>query len=121
MRLHYRTLFLLAILLSGTAHGLESSGGRLPAPENNQQNAKEILRISWPDKAGYNPFTTAYTSYEIWHNGSYLTSVDQNSVDLRLAEYPQLVAGCLQIRAVRGNERSELSQQSCYSFAQQPG
>ncbi len=85
--------------------------------DTREVSATSLLRVSWPRLNTYNPFSTQKLHYEIWHNGKYLKTVDDNLIEIRLHENPALISGCLQIRAVSGQQKSDFSKQSCYSFS----
>ena len=72
------------------------------------------VKISWQDAADFNPFSVEELYYEIWHNDDFLTSHDYTSIVLLIKNYPQLVSGCIQIRAVVSDQRSELTNKTCY-------
>ncbi len=75
------------------------------------------IEISWQETQDLNPFSTADHYYEVWHNGDFLTALDDNSITLSIRNYPTLEAGCIQIRTVIGEAQSGLSDETCYEIA----
>ena len=72
--------------------------------------------ISWRHTSEWNPLSTEDLYYEIWHNGKILTALDDNYIKLPLRSYPELESGCIQIRAILGEEQSDLSDETCYEI-----
>lgn len=83
---------------------IASNAGPVPA----------AVKISWQDTANFNPFSVNELYYEIWHNDVFLTAHDKTSITLSIENYPRLVSGCIQVRAVVGDEKSEFTDKTCY-------
>ena len=105
-----RALFCFVVLfLMGCDSGTVFTG-------DGQSGQQAVVQIRWAEVPGNNPFSTDIVSYEVWHNGVHVATVDDNSFDIALAVQPELAEGCIQIKAVTAQESSELSEENCYSF-----
>ena len=83
---------------------IASNAGPVPA----------AVKISWQDTVNFNPFSVNELLYEIWHNDDFLIVHDKTSITLSIENYPRLVSGCIQVRAVVGDEKSEFTDKTCY-------
>ena len=72
------------------------------------------IKISWQDTGNFNPFSANDLTYEIWHNDNFLVAHDDTSIILSIENYPQLVSGCIQIRAIAAEQASDLSDKACF-------
>lgn len=81
--------------------------------------ATEHLVIRWPHLEQPNPFSTNPVYYEIWHNEQHVDTVATNSflltLDLEYSRAHGAGFGCIRLRAIQGEQRSELSEPICYT------
>lgn len=76
-------------------------------------NPDSLVTINWPAVDNLNPFSAESLTYEIWHNETLLGIADTNSFQLRLSDL-EVKFGCISIRAVRGELKSEHSSPTCF-------
>jgi len=123
MRLLLASLILATIfatvLSADEGHSLTSKATNTTPASGTTSSADlfdKQIAISWKHTADWNPFSTNDLFYEVWHNGIFLTALDDNNITLSVRNYPELESGCIQIRAVIGEEQSGLSDETCYEI-----
>ena len=105
-------LLLIGLLLTQIGCTAQSSNSASASAGSGVVTA--AIKISWRDTENFNPFSVNNLSYEIWHNDDFLIAHDDTSIILSIENYPQLLSGCIQIKAVAAEQTSDLSDKTCY-------
>ena len=117
MLMRYLTAVLFA-LFTATCNAEYTSGLQTDTEEvtlniMSSTSPNNVFTIKWPAIENYNPFSKQPVRYEIWHNDYLLDTVTITRYSIKVSELSEKI-GCISIRAVRGEQKSDYSSPSCY-------
>lgn len=94
-------------------HDADHSNGEVLLNVMQTSDPNNLVTINWPAVSDLNPFSADPLTYEVWHNENLLGVSETNSFQLRLSDL-EVKFGCISIRAVRGDLKSDYSSPTCF-------
>lgn len=85
----------------------------------NSDSSNTIISISWQHAENRNPLATPPLQYEIWNGESLVDTVSDTIYQIKVSDLSES-SGCMSIRAIRGDAKSDHSSPTCFQIVTHP-